>query len=53
MTLDATVVANDRMLATLAGGVKGMLPPRCFPPMPSMTVKATTLGIHAMVSNLS
>ncbi len=52
MTLDATVVANDRMVAADAGSPGGMWLPRCLPPVPSITMKATTLGIHATVSYL-
>ena len=52
MTLDATVVANDRMEAAGAGPPGGMWLPRCLPPAPSITTNAMTLGIHATVSYL-
>ncbi len=52
MTLDPTVVAYDKMDAADAGGPGGMLLPRCLPPIPSMTMKAMTAGIHATVSYL-
>lgn len=52
MTLDPTVVAYDRTDAADAGVPGGIALPRCLPPVPSMTMKASTLGIHATVSYL-
>lgn len=53
MTLDATVVPYDKIAAAEAGSPGGMLLPRWFPPMPSMTMNVIALGIHATVSYLS
>ena len=52
MTLEAIVVANDRTEAVDAGSTGGMRLPRCFPPVPSIVMKAIPLGIHATVSYL-
>lgn len=47
----ANVDANERIAATVAGGELGAFT-RCFPPTPSMTMNATTFGIHATLSYL-
>ena len=52
MTLDAVVVANDRIVAADAGSPGGMWLPKCLPPVPSITMNTMTLGIHATVSYL-
>lgn len=51
MTLEAVVVPKVMILAAVNGAGGGTLD-RCFPPRPSMMMKAITFGIHATLSYL-
>ena len=51
MTLDATVEEYEIMVAVDTGAGAG-ISTKCFPPTASITMKVTTLGIHATLSYL-
>lgn len=53
MTEDPTNVAKESTVDAVGGGFDGNVEGfKCFPPTPSMTINAITLGIHAKLSYL-